>query len=471
MARLIVSSLRWIKGKFISFIVVLLILSIYVWLQDKANDIRHDEETIRILSESISKSRGELSGLLASKSIDFVKYSEINNKLKVIAQQIITIAERIDVLESGVGKVVIHVPWLEFRDEYRRLVDEKKSLETLLDKYLRERNSLSNERTKRITELEGDIAAQEMQLDVLENRVSEDVFSRALAITRTQVPFAAGILLSIILLPVIIKSILFFVLAPLVRKRPAIQIIGSLSECTQWKASEGRISASTLSLTLSPDQQLLIKPDYIQSSPSSAKKSTKLFINRSIPLSSIATGLVGLTRISADTDLSITVSCQSNPIMELAAIDVVEGDAFVCHPRMLVGAIVKNDGNVKISRHWRLFSLHAWLTLHLRYIVVHGPCTLIMEGARGVRAEVAHQKRIINQSSTLGFSACLHHSNSRCETFYSYFTGKDDLFNDEFYGSDGIFVYEEYPVARRKYGVAGRGLEGVMDAVFKIFGL
>ena len=39
-----------------------------------------------------------------------------------------------------------------------------------------------------------------------------------------------------------------------------------------------------------------------------------------------------------------------------------------------------------ITRHWRLASLHAWLTLQLRYLVFHGPCQLLLKGCRGVRS-------------------------------------------------------------------------------------
>ena len=94
-----------------------------------------------------------------------------------------------------------------------------------------------------------------------------------------------------------------------------------------------------------------------------------------------------------------------------------------------------------------------------------------MKGCRGIRIESAGNGRLINQAATLGFSANLDYSNVRCETFVSYWTGKEDLFNDLFRGESGVYVYEETPDARRPGGLGGRPLEGFTDAVLKMFGI
>jgi len=126
-----------------------------------------------------------------------------------------------------------------------------------------------------------------------------------------------------------------------------------------------------------------------------------------------------------------------------------------------------------ITRHWRLGSLHAWITLQLRYLVFHGPCRLLLKGCRGVRAEapLPDQPRLINQAATLGFSANLEYRTIRCETFVPYLRGQEELFNDLFAGGPGWFVYEEMPGQDRRSGIAGRGLEGVVDAFLKAFGI
>ena len=77
---------------------------------------------------------------------------------------------------------------------------------------------------------------------------------------------------------------------------------------------------------------------------------------------------------------------------------------------------------------------------------------------------------MINQAATLGFSANLDYANTRCETFVSFWTGKEDLFNDLFAGESGVYVYEEIPDLRRTTGI-GRHLEGFTDAVLNVFGV
>jgi hypothetical protein len=53
----------------------------------------------------------------------------------------------------------------------------------------------------------------------------------------------------------------------------------------------------------------------------------------------------------------------------------------------------------------------------------------------------------------------------------SYLRGQENLFNDLFSGGPGRFVYEEVPAGDRRTGIAGRGLEGFLDAVLKAFGI
>ena len=64
----------------------------------------------------------------------------------------------------------------------------------------------------------------------------------------------------------------------------------------------------------------------------------------------------------------------------------------------------------------------------------------------------------MNQSMTIGFSADLEYSVVRCETFVSYLTGEDSLFNDRFSGT-GVCIYEEVPSSRRAAGITGKSME------------
>ena len=143
----------------------------------------------------------------------------------------------------------------------------------------------------------------------------------------------------------------------------------------------------------------------------------------------------------------------------------------MCKPRCLAGVIKHRNDTVHISRHWRLFNLHSWLTLQLRYLVFHGACQLIIKGNHGVIFEQAGAPRLIQQNATLGFSTDIAYSNYRCETFISYYMGKDSLFNDQFHGESGVYFYEQAPHSSRNETLVGKAASGVWDAVLKVFGV
>ena len=230
------------------------------------------------------------------------------------------------------------------------------------------------------------------------------------------------------------------------------------------------MSAVSQPVVLEENQELLIQPEYLQSTSLQAKKKTQWLLNARIPFSSLLSGMFMLTRVGPAGAEPVVISATKDPLSEVGVIDLAEGAAFVCQPRSLAGVIQDRRHPIRITRHWRLGSLHAWLTLQLRFLVFHGPGQLVIKGCRGIRIESAGTGRLINQAATLGFSANLDYANTRCETFVSYWAGKEDLFNDLFTGGSGVYVYEEMPDLKRTTGV-GRHLEGFTDALLKIFGV
>lgn len=316
------------------------------------------------------------------------------------------------------------------------------------------------------------IKQKESEIDSLEKKVERDPKQRFLGAVRSHLPTATWILIGIILTPIAIKVVFYYGLAPLAARFPPIRLVENVDVVS---IPQARDSAVSLPIDISDGSEILIHPDYLQSSDQSAMKRTQWLLNRSLPFSSIASRMTFLTRIRPPESHTtrVFVSSQKDPFGEIGAISLPEGASMVVHPRSLAAVVKRLDSPVRITRHWRVSSLHAWLTLQLRFLVFHGPCDLILKGCRGVRAESPNPEspRIINQVSTIGFSANLDYHNTRCETFISYLRGKEDLFNDLFGGERGIFVYEEMPAGGRKTGLTGRGLEGVVDAVLKVFGI
>jgi hypothetical protein len=317
-----------------------------------------------------------------------------------------------------------------------------------------------------------EIATAEGLVESQRRRVEQDPGQRLLSAAKAALPAALWILVGVILAPILIKAFLYFALAPLAGRLPPIRILPD-GEARDISAT-GR-SAVSLPLEVRPGEEILVHADFLQSSSQPARKQTQWFLNAHLPFTSVASGMFILTRIRPETDAEtrVVVSSQNDAFGEVGAIRIPERAAMVVQPRSLAGVVKRVGPPVSITRHWRLGSLHAWLTLQLRYLAFHGPCTLILKGCRGVRAERpdAGRPRLINQAATLGFSANLDYRNTRCETFVSYLRGKEALFNDLFAGGPGIFVYEEMPAGGRRAGIVGRGLEGVLDALLKAFGI
>ena len=278
-------------------------------------------------------------------------------------------------------------------------------------------------------------------------------------------PTALLILLVAMIGPVLVKALLYFIVAPAAGRRRPVR----LQPAEHGEAGgPGFRSAVSQRISLRRDETLLVVPEAIQSSPQGGAKATQWLLNSSLPLSSLASGLIGLVRFR-DLDGVVEVTATGDPLAEIALVDLPRGSAMVVRPRALRGIIHPLGQKVSVTRHWR-FGLSAWLGLQLRYLVFHGPCTLIVQGSRGLRLEAAFGGRAINRSAIVAFSAGLLFSSRRSEAFAAYLMGRQDLLNHSFEGS-GYIVYEEMPRAGQRTGLWGRGLAGLGDAALKAVGL
>jgi hypothetical protein len=322
-----------------------------------------------------------------------------------------------------------------------------------------------------------EIDAFDAVLDTERARVESNPRERLIATIKSRIPLALGILAGILLLPVAIKALFYYVLAPLAGRLGPIRILPDAGppRSAPPPAVPPARSAVSATVDIPPGEELLVQPDFLQSSSQPARKRTRWFLNPRLPFASLASGMFALTSVQpeGETPTRVVVSSQRDPFSEIGVVTLPAGAAMVIHPRSLAGVVKPADGAARITRHWRLGSLHAWLTLQLRYLVFHGPTTLLLRGCRGVRAEapLPDQPRLINQAATLGFSANLEYRTVRCETFVPYLRGHEALFNDLFAGGPGWFVYEEMPAREGRGGVTGRGLDGLTDAVLKVFGI
>lgn len=389
---------------------------------------------------------------------------------------------------KAIHPVQVFVPATTAFNQYRRLKETHKQLEqenlAAHENYKRQENRVQSikdaPRIFRIREdqIDAIVSPLNAAIDARRKSVRDNWFSKFSQPISNVVQIALLVLLAVILAPLAIKILFYFVFAPLASRRPPICILPDASgvviaqsEAMDNPPDQARFTAVSKKLTLAKDEVLLIHPEYLQSSALESRIDTQWLLDWSLPLSSLVSGMVALSRVRAEEVTTIVISPTRDALSEVGVLDLPEGSAVVFQPRNLVGVVYRNDAPFRITRHWRLASLHAWLTLQLRYVVFHGPSRLIVQGCRGARIEAANTGRRINQAGTMGFSANLLYSTTRCETFVPYLMGEQALLNDSFAGTPGFYVYEETPNFGRKTGLTGRGLEGVFDSLLKVFGL
>ena len=304
----------------------------------------------------------------------------------------------------------------------------------------------------------------------LDATLASSFVSRVATIVERELPVALAILAGILVLPLGIKAFLYFVVAPWAASGAPMRLLPSATGLVSaHPAAGGKASAVSIPVVLGEGEELFVQSNYLQSTSLKAKKDTRWLLNWSIPFASLLSGMFLLTRVSPAGSDPVVLSSTQDPLSELGVIDLAEGAAFVVRPRALAGVIQQQARPMRITRHWRL-GLQAWLTLQLRFLAFHGPARLIIKGTRGICVEAPGAGRLINQAATLGFSAGVAYSNTRCETFISYLRGREELFNDLFSGDSGIYVYEETPAASTAAGL-GRPLGGFTDALLKAFGV
>ncbi len=274
--------------------------------------------------------------------------------------------------------------------------------------------------------------------------------------------------------PWVFKGTLFFLWAPLLRLTPAVTLRREV--LPPVAGSPSRVSVG---VNLEPGETLLIKEKFLQASDEGVRRRTKFVFNWRVPFSCLACGLIELIRVhnpNKEETFSITLSTQEEPTTEIALIEVPEGGALVMRPRFLAGVILPPGRRMEIRRYWRFFSVHAWITLRFRYFEFRGPCRLVVWGKRGVRIEhldnltrETRRARRTNQTATIGFTPQLQYHAIRAETFWSFFRGRNPLFDDLFTGT-GTFVCQEIAERGKEPG-AKRLWSGFWNGVMKILGL
>ena len=203
-------------------------------------------------------------------------------------------------------------------------------------------------------------------------------------------------LVAIIVFPFLIRLFCYFVLAPAAMRRPAVRLLAT--EEAEVAIPPAERSATSVGVRLAAGEELLVRSGYLQTTSDAGGKGTQWLLDSRHPITSLVTGLTFLTRIRGEGEIT-TVSAVRDPFAEVTVLTLPEGSACVLQPRALAAVVQPIGRRLRVTGHWRLLSLNAWLTMQLRYLVFHGPARLVLKGGRGVRVERAERGRILGRRS------------------------------------------------------------------------
>lgn len=462
--------IEWFVKKALILLGIIVVLVLVLWIKSEWGSVSAAFDRLREMEKRIENAEATVAE----------KKQALNAAIQRGAQALIELNSLEDLAvaaEANFQEVDSETAWWQLpvitdQGNKRKLAKEAAGqARALADKFKKEHTNAEEIALKDdLTKAEDDLA--KLQTDH-ERMATTDAppMQRVIVWIREVLPTALGLFLLIVVTPWIIKTVIYFGLAPLVEKLPPVRIIAREPEA----APEFTTSAVSREVEILPGQELLVLPDFLQGLSRDALKRTRWFLNWRLPVSSALSRMILLTSVSpAGQDATkVTVSSTKDPLGEVGILSIPEGGTMIMQPRALAGVVKPVSGPIRISSEWRLGSLHSWLTMQLRYLVFHGPCQLIVKGCRGVKAETLNgaPSRLLDQSATLGFSAHLDYSNSRYETFMPYLQGKKDLFKDQFAGTHGVFLCEEMPDGGESSAKGGKGIEGFLEGILKIFGL
>lgn len=265
---------------------------------------------------------------------------------------------------------------------------------------------------------------------------------------------------TLIFLPVLLKILMYCLLAPLVEKLPPVRLAEDDSAEQNIVFSPG---ATSLDMELPCGTSLFLRSGDWGKKRTGIIARTRLMWSWHYPLVSFAAGLCELVELIPESGKRAMVTVTSpTPDIFIARVDL-NGGSVVIRPRFLAGF----SGDVQIRTRWS-FHLHNILSGRIRQIILAGTGTLLVTGSWGVdaaRPEEGQDWRI-EDDLLFGYSTDAEYSLCRTETFWHYFRGKATLFDRRM--RKGIFFTQHNRMEPGKAG--GTFLERTVNALLNSIG-
>jgi hypothetical protein len=497
MTTIIASIAKWIWSKAITLLIIVVILLAVAWIRMELGTLRErltEAEATEQIANRISneldlleqrrkKIEQQLDVVAKERAAQLSKLKKIRSEAKNIERRARTHFQKVSEEERWYYTKYTHADYYIRLKAARGALDAASKAASIADSNWSklEAQLIQSPAGRELNQINEEIAQKRRDVDRLRSKVAqtrdetsrhpvEKVKAKVLSLLPSVLPTAFMILAGIILVPVAIKAILYFAVAPLIsRAKPVILMPESTGEII------AELSLTSTPIILAPNDELIVHSDYLQAAGAGPGKRTRILFSWRMPFTSLAAGLYLMVAVRnrEQCDTQVVVSPKKDLFDKISDVQIPASSSMVIYPRSLVGILLKQGEYPNITRHWKLGSLHSWITFQFRYLVIHGESRVLIKGCRGVRSDrvIDGKYRMTDQEATLGFSANLAYSGVRCETFFDYLRGKDGLFNDRFGNGNGVHLTEEIPDPRRKRGLFGWSIEGLLDGFLKAFGI
>ena len=367
MSKLVLLLIKWIVQRLAVLVLILAVLLVGVWIKSEWSKLSRTMEEIGRKERFMRSLEGELERLNGEIEKEAGPQREMLAKLASLDEAASTARDAAEMAKFRWDYWRGQVGWYQALMEQWKVAKRETAkaeywarhgtavaAEKARDLYA---ETLKDSRIYQLLKDKNEVESASRQLAQLigeeKEAVRNDPKQRLVAAIRSQLPTALWILLGIILTPVLIKAFFYYVLAPLAQLLPPIRILPD----SEAPAIPGPVpSAVSLAFEIGPDEEILVHPDFLQSSSLPARKRTQWFLNPRMPFSSIASGMFMLTRIQPEEDgtSKVMVSSQNDAFGEIGMLELPDGAAVVVQPRSLAGIIKRQGDRVFITRHWRL---------------------------------------------------------------------------------------------------------------------
>jgi hypothetical protein len=272
----------------------------------------------------------------------------------------------------------------------------------------------------------------------------------------------AAIALLVIVLPVGIRTVSYFVLMPMVsRAHKPIHLATGRETATASLCTAA--AQRTLRIQLGDGEVLSARSEHVR--PVHGKIRSRLLYDWTSPFISFAAGLYGLSRVTGDASGSAaTLATPNDPDSYLMRIDFEDHPGVIMHPKHVVGVVGEPD----LQTRWR-WGIQAFARWQVRYIMFAGTGSLIVQGSGDVVATTPPGRPTkMDQNLVMGFDSRLSVRVNRTEVFWPYLRGRTPLVDDEFTGCHPFFWQKSTADGPRN--PIARTFSALFSAVGKLFG-